>query len=828
MAQNRTDNFNIAAPKSIDNRFLKNGTTMYASTTEAHSLILYKHIGLTVYVDKGGVPTEYHYKDSIADVTDLVEKNTVNTSATTAQLRALSPSVGEIHTTGDGGTWIDIGVNDTYGDDDGISVVATNDHVFLRQYSDSLNVKWFGAKGDGTTNDIAAFNGAVTAALNSRSNIFIPKGTYKLSSKWVIPGRSNASSILVRGEGARNSILDFTTSSDTICVQYGTPASNTIHGGISDLQIQGTQNADGLVISSHAPYSNAFNTFSNIYLFKVKDGITFDGLTSNTSSNYQNFFYNMMVEEHWGRGIYCDGAMNVFDGGFIVAPYGTHGIPASGVGANSCAVYDYGGGNTYNNIPSEDQWLLNGSNTKITRCTIELIQKSVANSAIGDSAFRIGGSGVSIDGFTITTIPNSIIGAIAYIYSPGVNLKNIVYLNPGNISQYNITYPILPSVGSSGVMENISCPTTYGVNHPALYDSSAEWSFINVMGQGGLNFSRIVDLELPDSADLSDLLNKTDGGTVVGYTTLTDANVSNSLELHGLVYDLSNGHYIRNKAGDGYLNTLSKDTTGSEAVLNINNVGTINLNGNTTTFGGTAVSQGYITNIGATAVNKILPNGIDANNAGITLQYKEGGTFKDGLILSRTGEVIAKTLPFVINVKGMGAKGDGVTDDIAAFNAAVALAKTYTGAPTIVIPCGRYKLSTKWVVDGFAWADSASVGSWNAIKIQGDGGRTSILDFTTSTTGGLEYGSASTNTLHGGIKNIGIVGNQNIDGLTLVSTAPFTCYQNVFESLYITDVRDGITGRMVGFDASNHANTFISPSSRKVLEIWYTCAGSLQ
>lgn len=543
-----------------------------------------------------------------------------------------------------GGTWYYAGLDDgIYDDTTGTVVITADNHVWKRIFTGDLDITWFGAVGDGVKDNLEVLNTVIQLSLISRTNIYIPEGRFKCNGPLIVPGRPAASSILIKGAGARNSILDFTDSTGSICVQYGTPDTNTIHGGISDIQIQGTQDAHGLVISSHAPYSAAFNTFSNIYFFKVKDGITFDGLPSNTSSNYQNFFYNMMVEEHWGRGIYCDGAMNIFDGGFIVAPYGTHGIPAVGVGANSCAVYDYGGGNTYNNIPSEDQWLLNGSNTKITRCTIELIQKSVANSSIGDCAFRIGGSGVSIDGFTITTIPNSIINAMAYIYSPGVSLKNVVYLNPGDIAQYVITYPVLPSAGSNGIMENVSCPTIYGINHPALYGGSDDWSFINVLGQGGVNFSRIVDLEFPDT---SVFLNKTTGGTVTGYTNFTDMNILSSLELHGIVYDLSGGWFIRNLAGDNYLPTFSRNATGSEATLNINNVGILNPDGLPITANGFFNSHGIGINNGAgtQSVAKIINNGIDGNNGGPTLQYKSAGVNIDGIILDRFGNTTVKGL----------------------------------------------------------------------------------------------------------------------------------------------------------------------------------------
>jgi hypothetical protein len=55
------DNLKILAPKSSDNRYLKNGVVPYESVTEANTLILYKHAGLTVLIDDGGGPAEYWY-----------------------------------------------------------------------------------------------------------------------------------------------------------------------------------------------------------------------------------------------------------------------------------------------------------------------------------------------------------------------------------------------------------------------------------------------------------------------------------------------------------------------------------------------------------------------------------------------------------------------------------------------------------------------------------------------------------------------------------------------------------------------------------------------
>jgi hypothetical protein len=77
VAQNRSDNFNVTAPKPIDNRYLKNGSIPYSSVIEAHSLLTYRYIGLTVLIFKEGVPTEYWYQDDTASSANLVEKSNV-------------------------------------------------------------------------------------------------------------------------------------------------------------------------------------------------------------------------------------------------------------------------------------------------------------------------------------------------------------------------------------------------------------------------------------------------------------------------------------------------------------------------------------------------------------------------------------------------------------------------------------------------------------------------------------------------------------------------------------------------------------------------------
>ena len=68
-----------------------------------------------------------------------------------------------------------------------------------------FNVKEFGAKGDGVTNDTAAIRGALTAAeKNGGGVVFLPWGTYRLTNYFVIPERT-----VLRGAGRDATVLQW-------------------------------------------------------------------------------------------------------------------------------------------------------------------------------------------------------------------------------------------------------------------------------------------------------------------------------------------------------------------------------------------------------------------------------------------------------------------------------------------------------------------------------------------------------------------------------------------------------------------------------------------
>jgi hypothetical protein len=70
-------------------------------------------------------------------------------------------------------------------DNTGTVIVSESGTRFKRIYDGPVNVRWFGAKGDGTSDDTAAFQAALKVGAGRR--VYIPKGVYLISSTLIIP-----------------------------------------------------------------------------------------------------------------------------------------------------------------------------------------------------------------------------------------------------------------------------------------------------------------------------------------------------------------------------------------------------------------------------------------------------------------------------------------------------------------------------------------------------------------------------------------------------------------------------------------------------------------
>jgi len=81
----------------------------------------------------------------------------------------------------------------------------------IGQPANSVSVTDFGAVGNGSTDCLGAFNAAVSAAASSGRSLYIPPGTYNLSSMWIIGSVGNPiSNITITGAGIWYTNLKFT------------------------------------------------------------------------------------------------------------------------------------------------------------------------------------------------------------------------------------------------------------------------------------------------------------------------------------------------------------------------------------------------------------------------------------------------------------------------------------------------------------------------------------------------------------------------------------------------------------------------------------------
>lgn len=113
-----------------------------------------------------------------------------------------------------------------------------------KQYVDSINkvyfnVKDYGAKGDGATDDAAAINAAITAASAAGGGtVFLPQGTYIVSSTIAL-----TTNITLAGSGHGATLIKRSTNVPIISI-YGTATTNHILNiGIRDLGVHGNDSS---------------------------------------------------------------------------------------------------------------------------------------------------------------------------------------------------------------------------------------------------------------------------------------------------------------------------------------------------------------------------------------------------------------------------------------------------------------------------------------------------------------------------------------------------------------------------------------------------------
>lgn len=315
-------------------------------------------------------------------------------------------------------------LRDKTGKDDDFRGFESNLSYMKRVYNENtergVNVKWFGAKGDGLNDDTAA----IQFALDTFKFAFLPKGNYKVS-RIVLPsnskliGVSKMDSVIIGGD-------------DTLTTEIVAIPRSSAYTQIEELSIKGNSGkASGIRYTSDGTEitGNNRHRIKNLYISDVYIGVVVPyflrGVTMDDvmveRSDYNGFniqctdslFNNLISAISKRDGFYISGSNNRVSN--IKAYYaGTSKTAGSGVKIETCSF------TTFNNIELQENVL---DNIQVRDCSSLIIQN-----LISDGAGCLFGQGMGVDlkyldgefgdvpicDIKINNIRNCIIDAIVY------------------------------------------------------------------------------------------------------------------------------------------------------------------------------------------------------------------------------------------------------------------------------------------------------------------------------------------------------------------------------------------------------------------------------
>jgi len=224
-------------------------------------------------------------------------------------LRAVTPTAGRniyvdgYYAEGDGGGGNFYGVTGGSYTDNGGTIItpngATDTSAWIRNSSDVVNAKWFGAVGDGVTNDTTAIQNTVNYAWLTGRKVYIPAGNY-LAKITVppTPGEFRGKIFSLTGDGAAYPFLGDPYIGGTRIVSPDTDPvltyNNTIVGNVSSghIYIEGIRFLANN--TTQALYFQSFSDFCVIDKCEVRqngagNGIQFDRAYGGTIQNTHVF-----------------------------------------------------------------------------------------------------------------------------------------------------------------------------------------------------------------------------------------------------------------------------------------------------------------------------------------------------------------------------------------------------------------------------------------------------------------------------------------------------------------------------------------------------------
>jgi hypothetical protein len=177
-----------------------------------------------------------------------------------------------------GGIFVYDSSDTTTADNGGTIIVTTNGLRYKRQYAGPVNVTWFGAVGDGSTDNQTALSNAITVA-GANGSIYVPRtiygGSYNFSGS--LSAQYNGFTII--GDGPGEIAGSSVTGSELVCTSASSSDCLNMHfangSGLQNIAVRYTNNSfSGTVVNFYSGSSISGNFLRHVVLRSTYFGQT--------------------------------------------------------------------------------------------------------------------------------------------------------------------------------------------------------------------------------------------------------------------------------------------------------------------------------------------------------------------------------------------------------------------------------------------------------------------------------------------------------------------------------------------------------------------------
>jgi hypothetical protein len=357
--------------------------------------------------------------------------------------------------------------------------------LYVQPTGEGYNVKAFGAKGDGTTDDTSAIQAAinfVSAGVPSGqefprlrpSKVFIPGGDYKITSSLIISRQ-----IWLTGDGSWSTRLICTTSGASFYAITMVPTVLKIWGSIiENLAIYckgGTTICSGILTGSLAPLTISQSVYQNIIIADCATGVYIgDGAGGNGDNTfYNNRFFNFKI---WANGTNTITQYGMRMSGAVYNTF--EGIEVTGVGNSAYAFYLQAAWNTFTQIACDGVSYMDILGSSLRDFTVEGIS---ATTPVSPSVLEVNRASM-LQNITFIGCPTSKTPyglAVINTDNSAYTISNLNLISLNGSASGNPSYPFLAAAGSKGTFQNFTTdyPVALRFDQYSSAVTQSRWKF---------------------------------------------------------------------------------------------------------------------------------------------------------------------------------------------------------------------------------------------------------------------------------------------------------------------------------------------------------------